>query len=310
MVEVSRPLAPKILNGKWLSKQFEHRLRLRVEHEQKRSGVVPGLAVLLVGEDPASGYYVRTKSKVAHRCGFTTFDEQLPGSASFEDVASVLMGFNEDEKVHGILLQLPLPKHLPEHKLLDLIEPQKDADGLHPLNQGLLARGDAIVKPCTPLGCMHLIDLAYSDIEPGVGEIPVEGLPKADLSGKRAVVIGRSILVGKPVVQLLLERNATVTTVHSRTTQIEEISRDADILIAATGRPHLVGSDWVKDGAIVIDVGINRLEDGSLTGDVDYGAVVGKCHAITPVPGGVGPMTVAMLMENTFSSFVRSMNCD
>ncbi len=274
--------------------------------EKEKLGAVPGLAVLLVGEDPASGYYVRTKSKVATRCGFQTFDERLPASASFDDVAAVLTRFNEDANIHGILLQLPLPASLPENKLLDLIDPEKDADGLHPYNQGLLARGDALLKPCTPLGCMHLVDLALSDIESGEGELPKHGLPRGDLSAKHAVVIGRSILVGKPLVQLLLERNATVTTVHSRTAKIEEICRSADILIAAVGRPHLVTSGWVKEGAIVIDVGINRLEDGSLTGDVDYDAVAPICQAITPVPGGVGPMTVAMLMENTFNSFLRS----
>jgi len=287
-----------ILDGKWLSEQIQARIRREVEE----LGYAPGLGVILVGDDPASHTYVANKEKLAKGCGLETFEVRLPATASFDDVRGAIEGFNRDDRVDGILLQLPLPREIRgrTNDLLSLIDPRKDADGLHPFNQGLLMRGEGVVTPCTPQGAMALIDLALSGSPVGGAE-PVS-LPAADLAGKHAVVIGRSILVGKPVGLLLLDRNATVTLAHSKTPDLPAVCRGADIVVAAVGVPRLVKREWIKPGAIVIDVGINRLDTGKLAGDVDFDGVKEIAAAITPVPKGVGPMTVVMLILNTLSA--------
>ena len=285
-----------LLDGKTLAKTVHTEIFNKVQSLQR----APGLAVILVGDNPASQTYVANKEKTASvKCGFKTFNTVLPKEASFDDVAKVIEDYNRNSDVDGILVQLPLPNHLDSSKLINLIDPRKDVDGLHPINQGALMRGIPGLRPCTPLGIMKLIDLAYNN-----GEF-TPSIPEKDLSGKSAVVIGRSILVGKPVAQLLLERNATVSIVHSRTSDIKNYTKSADIVVAAVGVPRLIKSDFIKDGAIVIDVGINRMPDGKLAGDVDFPALADRCFAITPVPGGVGPMTVAMLMANTLQAYLE-----
>lgn len=299
-----------ILNGKEFSKSFHSFIKTKVESNEDNYRK-PGLGVILVGENPASQTYVNTKERIATKsCGFNTFNKKLNKDSSFEAVKSAIEEFNNNDEIDGILLQLPLPDHLDSESLLDLIDPKKDVDGLHPINQGLLQKGRAELIPCTPLGSLKLIDLSFylkelnSDFN--LEAIDVSKIPEKDLSRKNAVVIGRSLLVGKPMATLLLDRNATVTIVHSRTENIEEVCAKADILVAAVGRESIVKSSWVKKGAIVIDVGINRNEAGKLCGDVDYSDVVEKASAITPVPGGVGPMTVAMLMLNTLNAYLKN----
>ncbi|MBX7145104.1 MAG: bifunctional methylenetetrahydrofolate dehydrogenase/methenyltetrahydrofolate cyclohydrolase FolD [Oligoflexia bacterium] len=290
---------PKILDGKWLAEQVLSAVQREVAALVDKRQRVPGLGVLLVGDNAASKAYVANKEKSAAKCGFQAFDVRLPADATYEQVRDAVLSFNSDERVDGILMQLPLPGHLDSSKLLDLIDPNKDADGLHPLNQGLLMKGAGMLRPCTPLGVMKHIDLAFSNIDPQKGQHAAQDIATARLDGKHVVVIGRSVLVGKPVGFLCLERNATVTFAHSKTKDLPAVCRTADIVIAAVGVPHLVKADWVKEGAVVIDVGINRLPNGKLTGDVDFDSVAPKSSAITPVPGGVGPMTVAMLIQNT-----------
>lgn len=263
---------------------------LLVEH-----GIRPGLAVVIVGEDPASQVYVRNKKRTAESCGFHSVQRTLADDASQTDVLQLIEDLNGDAAIHGILVQLPLPEHLDEQAITQAIEPSKDVDGFHFVNIGKLTAGrtsDAFV-PCTPAACMLMI-------EDEIG---------SDLSGKNAVVIGRSNIVGKPMASLLIKANATVTITHSRTKDLPQVVAGADIVVAAVGRPNMVKADWIKEGAIVIDVGINRVEktvDGEtkmgLTGDVDYDAVCAVAGAITPVPGGVGPMTIIMLMANTLRS--------
>lgn len=263
---------------------------LLVEH-----GIRPGLAVVIVGEDPASQVYVRNKKRTAESCGFHSVQRTLADDASQTDVLQLIEDLNGDAAIHGILVQLPLPEHLDEQAIMQAIEPSKDVDGFHFVNIGKLTAGrtsDAFV-PCTPAACMLMI-------EDEIG---------SDLSGKNAVVIGRSNIVGKPMASLLIKANATVTITHSRTKDLPQVVAGADIVVAAVGRPNMVKADWIKAGAIVIDVGINRVEktvDGEtkmgLTGDVDYDAVCAVAGAITPVPGGVGPMTIIMLMANTLRS--------
>jgi methylenetetrahydrofolate dehydrogenase (NADP+)/methenyltetrahydrofolate cyclohydrolase len=260
---------------------------LKSEH-----GLVPGLAVVIVGEDPASEVYVRNKRKTAEQCGFNSIGHSLPADTAQDELLDLISRLNADPAVHGILVQLPLPEHIDEQRVTQAILPQKDVDGFHYVNIGKLTAGDMddAFVPCTPAGCMLMI---REQLGP-------------DLSGKSAVVIGRSNIVGKPMASLLLAANATVTICHSRTADLPAVCRGADILVAAVGRPNMVEADWVKPGAVVIDVGINRVEvesDGEkksrLTGDVDYPAVAPVASAITPVPGGVGPMTIVMLMSNT-----------
>ena len=258
-------------------------------------GIKPGLAVVIIGEDPASQVYVRNKKRTAESCGFHSAQHTLPADVTQPDVLALIDNLNKDDAIHGILVQLPLPKHLDEQVITQAISPTKDVDGFHFINIGKLTAGltaDAFV-PCTPAGCMLMI-------QDEIGK---------DLSGKNAVVIGRSNIVGKPMAALLLQANATVTVTHSRTKDLPKVVAGADIVIAAVGRPDMVKADWVKPGAVVIDVGINRVEkmvDGEkkmgLTGDVDFDDVCTVAGAVTPVPGGVGPMTITMLMANTLRS--------
>ena len=250
--------------------------------ELKAQGVTPGLATILVGDDPASAVYVRMKREDCAQVGIESFHHEPPGDVSQDDLAELIQSCNADERVHGILLQLPLPDHLDQDALIPLIGREKDVDGLTPVNAGLLAQGrDEALVPCTPAGVMEL--LAHANVE---------------LEGARAVVIGRSILVGKPLAALLLAANATVTHCHSRTRDLAAVCREADVICAAVGRLNTVTADMVSEGATVIDVGTNRTDDG-LRGDVDFAAVREQAGAITPVPGGVGPMTRAMLLSNT-----------
>jgi len=290
--QIDKMIATSI-NGTEVARQLEAEIKQEVDILKQKVSRPPGLGVILVGDNPASKYYVATKEKVAKRAGLESFETLLPATASMEEVEAVIEKYNRDSRIDGILLQLPVPKHLNSDRLLDLIDPNKDADGLHPVNQGLLMTGKHGVRPCTPSGVMKLIDVALANGE------------RADLSGKRAVVLGRSILVGKPVALILLERNATVTVAHSKTADIESVAREADILVAAIGKPEFVKGSWIKPGAIVIDVGINRLSDGKLVGDVAYSEAVKIAKAITPVPAGVGPMTVVMLIANTLRNFKR-----
>lgn len=266
-----------LLNGFELAKQCRAELAERV----KAMARAPKLAVILVGDNPASAIYVRNKEKAAAEVGVESLVYRLD-SATQEELTALIEQLNADETVDGILVQMPLPAPLNEQEILQTINPAKDVDGFHPLNLGKLLIGEPAPVACTPKGCMRLIRLA-----------------KQDLTGLRAVVIGRSVIVGKPMAQLLLNANCTVTTAHSKTRDLPALCRSADIVVAAIGKPKTVKADWIKDGAIVIDVGINRLEDGKLCGDVDFDACFDKCAAITPVPKGVGPMTIAMLLENT-----------
>lgn len=250
-----------------------------------RTGTTPGLATVLVGADPASATYVRSKHAACHAAGIASFKHELPATTSQDALLDLVRQLNTRPEVHGILVQLPLPRHLDESAVVEAIAPAKDVDGLHPMNQARLVQGRDGLRPCTPLGVMHLIDST------GI-----------DLKGQRAVVAGRSLLVGKPIAFMLLERHATVTICHSRTRSLEDEVRGADVLVAAIGKPLLIHGEWVRPGSIVIDVGINRVADGRLVGDVDYAAAAERAGFITPVPGGVGPMTVAMLLRNTLTA--------
>lgn len=269
----------------------EHVARLKQEH-----GIVPGLAVVLVGEDPASQVYVRSKGKQTVEVGMTSFEHKLDASVSEEELIAVIDQLNADPAVHGILVQLPLPKHLNEDLVIGRIDPAKDVDGFHISNVGLLGTGQKSMVPCTPLGCLMMLRNHFGS-----------------LSGCEAVVIGRSNIVGKPMAQLLLGDSCTVTIAHSRTRDLPEVVRRADIVVAAVGRPEMVPGDWIKPGAVVIDVGINRIaapEKGEgkmkLVGDVDFASCAEVAGAITPVPGGVGPMTIACLLANTLTATCRA----
>ena len=267
-------------------------------------GVQPGLAVVLVGENPASQVYVGAKGKAAKACGFHSVQHDLPATTSEADILALVDALNNDPAIHGILVQLPLPEHVDSTKVLEAIDPEKDADGFHPVNVGLLAIGstERALVPCTPAGSLVLVEKAAAALG-------------AKMDGMNAVIVGRSNIVGKPMVQLLLSKNMTVTVAHSRTKDLAGVVRAADLVVAAVGRPEMVKGDWIKPGAIVIDVGINRIPGEGLTasgkprtrlvGDVDYAAAAKHAAAITPVPGGVGPMTIAMLMSNTLRSAQR-----
>jgi len=266
-------------------KQIAARVRAEVATEVAdltRAGTVPGLTVVRVGDDPASAIYVRGKRKACEEVGVRSVEHHLPATASQAELMALVAQLNASPEVHGILVQLPLPKHLDEGAVLDAIDPQKDADGFHPANVGALWLGRPAPRPCTPAGVMRLLDEAQVD-------------PK----GKRALVIGRSHIVGKPMAAMLLERHATVTIAHSRTADLASEVGRADILVAAIGKAEMVRGAWVKEGAVVIDVGMNRRADGKLCGDVEYAEASKRASAITPVPGGVGPMTIAMLLVNT-----------
>ncbi|BCB18429.1 bifunctional methylenetetrahydrofolate dehydrogenase/methenyltetrahydrofolate cyclohydrolase FolD [Bosea sp. ANAM02] len=276
----------RIIDGKATAAALRAEIGREVAAIEANRGIVPGLHVVLVGEDPASKVYVASKEKLAVEVGMNSVAHRLPAETTEAQLLAKLAELNADDSVDGILVQLPLPKHIDTGRIIDAIDPAKDVDGLHPINAGLLAGGKNGLVPCTPLGCMLLLKQA---------------LPS--LSGLDAVVIGRSELVGRPVAQLLLQADCTVTIAHSRTRDLAAVVKRADIVIAAVGRPRMVKGDWIKPGATVIDVGINRLPDGKLTGDVDFAEAVKVAGTITPVPGGVGPMTIACLLKNTLTAF-------
>lgn len=279
----------EIIDGKKVSEHLRKELTEEIRKLKEETGVVPGLAAVLVGNNPASQIYVRNKRKACEEVGIYSEEHNLPEETTESDLLSLVEKLNHDEEIHGILVQLPLPKQINEAKILKAVSPLKDIDGFHPENVGLLVEGNPRFIPCTPYGIMKLLD--YYGIE---------------IQGKEAVVVGRSNIVGKPVSLLLLHRHATVTICHSRTRSLAEVTLRADILVAAMGRAKFITSDMVKEGAVVIDVGINRLPDGKLSGDVDFEKVREKASYITPVPGGVGPMTIGMLLWNTFSSAKNS----
>ena len=278
-----------IIDGKMVASHIKDNIAAEVKILKNKTGKTPGLAVVLVGDDPASAVYVKNKNKTCKNIGFQSFEHILSENTSEDKLLNLINDLNNDDQVNGILVQLPLPSHISSKKILVAINPQKDVDGFHLENVGRLVTGNALFKPCTPAGIIKLLD-EY----------------KIAIEGKNAVIIGRSNIVGKPVSFLLLERNATVTICHSRTKDLPSLTRSADILIAAIGKPNFVTPDLVKNNAVVIDVGINRL-DGKLVGDVDFASVSKQASLITPVPGGVGPMTIAMLMENTFQAFKNSL---
>jgi len=278
----------EIIDGKKISAEIKGRIKENVA-VLKAEGRTPGLAAVLVGDNPASVIYVRNKRKACEEVGIYSEEHKLPASTKQEDLLNLILQLNNDPKIHGILVQLPLPKHLDTEQVLYAVSPKKDVDGLHPNNVGHLTMGSPVFVPCTPAGVMAILDYH---------KIPIEG--------RRAVIVGRSNLVGRPVGLLLMHRNATITVCHSRTRDIGAVCREGDILIAAIGKPRFITADMVKNGAAVIDVGINRLPDGKLVGDVDYEPVSQKAGWITPVPGGVGPMTIAMLLQNTLEAAGRS----
>ena len=279
-----------IIDGKAVAKQVREEVRIETERLRNGHGVVPGLGVVLVGEDPASRIYVRNKEKACAEVGIRSVEHLLPASVSEPDLLGLIARLNEDPSIHGILVQLPLPDHIRSDRILDAVSPEKDVDGFHPVNQGLLLSGGAGFQPCTPLGIMRMLD--------SIG---------CDLKGKNAVVVGRSNIVGKPVALMLLARHATVTLCHSRTADLGgEVGR-ADVVVAAVGKAGAVRGEWIKPGAVVIDVGINRLPTGKLAGDVEFDAARERASWISPVPGGVGPMTICMLLSNTLLSAQRSL---
>ncbi|MBE9240698.1 bifunctional methylenetetrahydrofolate dehydrogenase/methenyltetrahydrofolate cyclohydrolase FolD [Synechocystis salina] len=284
------PPSCQILDGKALAQKMQGELKQEIAQLVAQGHRSPGLAVLMVGDNPASAVYVRNKEKACEKLGMVSFGKHFPVDTDQETLTAAIASLNEDERVDGILVQLPLPDHLDAVKLLHTIDPGKDVDGLHPVNLGHLVRGEDGLRSCTPAGVMAL--LAEYDLE---------------LTGKNAVVLGRSILVGKPLALMLLEKNCTVTIAHSRTQNLADITRQADILVAAIGKPEFVTADMVKPGAIVVDVGINRLELGEgkskLVGDVDFAGVAPMASYLTPVPGGIGPMTVTLLLANTVASY-------
>ena len=275
-------MAGRLIDGKEISAQIKAELAQEVAKMQKESDVTPGLAVVLVGEDPASKVYVGQKEKACAELGIFSQKHTLPADVSEEELLGLVGSLNSDPQIDGILVQLPLPKHIDENKVIEAIMPEKDVDGFHPVSVGKMVIGLPGFRPCTPAGVMELLRRT------GV-----------DLVGKEAVVIGRSNIVGKPVAIMLLQQSATVTVCHSKTKNLSGVTRRADVLVVATGKPNTVTADMVKDGVVVIDVGVNRLDSGKLVGDVDFDGVREKASAITPVPGGVGPMTIAMLMYNT-----------
>lgn len=287
----------KVIDGKSRAAEITQAVGEGAAELLRNRNIRPGLAVVIVGEDPASQVYVRNKKRTAKSCGFHSVQHTVPADATQQDVLSLIDGLNADPAIHGILVQLPLPAHLDEEAITQAVDPEKDVDGFHYRNIGMLAAGNAedAFVPCTPAGCMLLI-------EDECGR---------DLAGLNAVVVGRSNIVGKPMAALLLQANATVTVCHSRTRDLPAVTRGADILVAAVGRPNMIRGDWIKPAAVVIDVGINRIEadeeggKARLTGDVHFAEAGPVAGAITPVPGGVGPMTIAMLMANTLKSASR-----
>ena len=292
-------MTAEVIDGKAFAAQLRERVGVQAAKFEQQAGRKAGLAVVLVGEDPASQVYVRSKHKATVAANMESFEHRLPADTSDADLLALVERLNNDTAVDGILVQLPLPGHLDEQAVIAAISPDKDVDGFHVINAGRLAVGQTGFVPCTPLGCMMLLADRLGD-----------------LSGMEAVVIGRSNIVGKPMAQLLLDANATVTIAHSRTKDLPGVVRRADIVVAAVGRPEMVKGDWLKDGATIIDVGINRLppepgsDKGRLVGDVDYAAAQNVASAITPVPGGVGPMTIAVLLRNTLVAAHRNEGLD
>ncbi len=284
-----------VIDGKAFSESLKQDVAKQVAILKEKYNLIPGLAVVLVGEDPASQVYVRNKNKSTLAAGMNSFEHRLSPDVNEAELVGLVHKLNDDPAVHGILVQLPLPKHINEAAVIDAISPEKDVDGFHVINSGRLATGGKGMVPCTPLGCIMMLKNRLGN-----------------MSGLDAVVVGRSNIVGKPMAQLLLNENCTVTIAHSRTRNLPEVVKRADIVIAAVGVPELVKGDWIKDGAIVIDVGINRVEkeDGKtkLVGDVEYAEAARHAAAITPVPGGVGPMTIALLLKNTVTAACRQAN--
>jgi methylenetetrahydrofolate dehydrogenase (NADP+)/methenyltetrahydrofolate cyclohydrolase len=283
------------IDGAAFASDLRKQLAIDVAALKDKTGKAPGLTVILVGEDPASQVYVKKKGEQAAEVGIISTEHKLADTTTQEELLALVEKMNNDDTVHGILVQLPLPKQIDEKIVLTAILPEKDVDGFHPVNVGRLSIGDESLLPCTPHGSVHLIKHALGQ----------------DLTGMNAVVVGRSNIVGKPMAALLLQESCTVTIVHSRTKNIEEICAQADILVAAVGRPEMIDANWIKEGACVIDVGINRIQrDGKnkLVGDVNYASASEKAGAITPVPGGVGPMTIAMLLVNTVTAYKRIEN--
>lgn len=278
-----------LIDGKALAAKMQGQLAEKTAQLKEEKGIVPGLVVILVGEDPASQVYVRNKERSALAAGFKSQVVRLAESTTEEQLLDLIETYNQDADWHGILVQLPLPAHIDEEKVLFAISPEKDVDGFHPTNMGKLWSGHAVMVPSTPAGIMEM----FKEYQ-------------VDLAGKNAVVIGRSNIVGKPMAQLLMDAHATVTIAHSRTKNLAELARQADILVVAIGRGHFVTKDFVKEGAVVIDVGMNRDENGKLIGDVKFDEVAPVASLITPVPGGVGPMTITMLMEQTYEAALRS----
>ncbi len=280
-------MTASIIDGKQLAQKLRDETKLRADR-LSAAGIIPGLAAVVVGDDPASKIYVRNKIRACHEAGIRSEEHALPADTTLEALLALIDRLNADDGVHAILMQLPLPAHLPQPAVIGRISPDKDADGLHPSNLGCLLTGHPRFVPCTPAGIMQMLQTT--------------GL---DLRGKEAVVVGRSNIVGKPVALLLLQAGATVTLCHSQTRDLVQHTRRADVLVAAIGKPHAIGGDMIKPGAAVIDVGINRTPEGKLVGDVDYAAALQRAGWITPVPGGVGPMTIAMLLANTVLSAER-----
>jgi methylenetetrahydrofolate dehydrogenase (NADP+)/methenyltetrahydrofolate cyclohydrolase len=283
----------KIIDGKQCASNLKAIIANQVINLKENHGIVPGLAVVLVGEDPASQVYVRNKGNQATECGITSIEHRLDSSTSEQVLLELIADMNQDPAINGILVQLPLPNHIDANKVINAINPTKDVDGFHPINVGLLSIGDGKgMTPCTPLGSLMLLQNHLGN-----------------LSGKNAVIVGRSNIVGKPMFNLLLQQSCTVTVAHSRTCNIEDIVRTADIVVAAVGVPQLIKGSWIKPGAVVIDVGINRIETAvgrtKLVGDVDFDSIIDVAGAITPVPGGVGPMTIACLLSNTLMATCR-----
>ncbi|HGD1556896.1 TPA: bifunctional methylenetetrahydrofolate dehydrogenase/methenyltetrahydrofolate cyclohydrolase [Streptococcus agalactiae] len=281
----------ELIDGKALSQKMQAELGRKVERLKEQHGIIPGLAVILVGDNPASQVYVRNKERSALEAGFKSETLRLSESISQEELIDIIHQYNEDKSIHGILVQLPLPQHINDKKIILALDPKKDVDGFHPMNTGHLWSGRPMMVPCTPAGIMEMFREYHVDLE-----------------GKHAVIIGRSNIVGKPMAQLLLDKNATVTLTHSRTRNLSEVTKEADILIVAIGQGHFVTKDFVKEGAVVIDVGMNRDENGKLIGDVVFEQVAEVASMITPVPGGVGPMTITMLLEQTYQAALRSVS--
>ncbi|UWR34284.1 bifunctional methylenetetrahydrofolate dehydrogenase/methenyltetrahydrofolate cyclohydrolase FolD [Sulfitobacter sp. W027] len=285
-------MAATIIDGKVFAATVREKVASHVDRLKADHGITPGLAVVLVGEDPASQVYVRSKGKMTREVGMTSVEHKLPATVEQNALLKLIDQLNNDSEIHGILVQLPLPDHLDEKRVVNSVSPAKDVDGFHISNVGLLGTGQKSMVPCTPLGCLMMLREHHGD-----------------LSGMNAVVIGRSNIVGKPMAQLLLGDSCTVTMAHSRTRDLPEVVRRADIVVAAVGRPEMVPGDWIKEGATVIDVGINRIETGEktkLVGDVDFDSASQRAGAITPVPGGVGPMTIACLLANTVTACCRA----